>query len=90
MAATAQKNNWSGVVIFGCVRDTCQLEKIDLGIKALAQIPRKTEKKDVGTRDIPVTFAGVTFRPDEYLYADRDGIVVSDKKLTIEGTYEMF
>ncbi|XP_028410136.1 uncharacterized protein LOC114532755 [Dendronephthya gigantea] len=90
VAATALKNNWSGVIIYGCVRDTCQLEKIDLGVKALAQIPRKTEKKNVGMRDIPVTFAGVTFRPNEYVYADRDGIVVSDKKLTLEGTFEMF
>ena len=85
VAATAVKNNWSGVIIYGCVRDTVQLEKINVGIKALASIPRKTEKKNVGSRDIPVTFAGITFSPNAYVYADRDGIVVSDKKLTLEG-----
>lgn len=85
VAATALKNNWSGVIIHGCVRDIAELEKINIGIKALGSIPRKTEKKNVGSRDIPVTFSGVTFRPNEYVYADRDGIVVSDKKLILEG-----
>ena len=85
VAAAALRNNWSGVIIYGCVRDTVELEKINVGIKALASIPRKTEKKNVGSRDIPVTFAGVTFRPNDYVYADRDGIVVSDKKLALEG-----
>ncbi|WP_456428739.1 RraA family protein [Nitratifractor sp.] len=27
-------------------------------------------------RDVELTFAGVTFRPGEFLYADHDGIVV--------------
>ena len=85
VAATALKNNWSGVIIYGCVRDTVQLEKMNVGIKALASIPRKTEKKNVGSRDIPVTFAGVTFRPNEFVYADRDGIVVSEKELKLQG-----
>lgn len=85
VAATALKNNWSGLVIYGCVRDSYQLERMDLGVKALASMPRKTEKKNVGSRDIPVTFAGVTFRPNEYVYADRDGIVVSTMKLALVG-----
>lgn len=85
VAATAFKNNWSGIIIYGCVRDVVELERIDVGIKALGSIPRKTEKKNVGTRDVPVSFGGVTFRPNDYVYADRDGIVVSNRKLTLEG-----
>ncbi|MGB5257390.1 MAG: ribonuclease E activity regulator RraA, partial [Woeseiaceae bacterium] len=35
IAAKAAKNGWSGVVIYGAVRDVVELAKIDLGIKAL-------------------------------------------------------
>ncbi|MFZ2469498.1 MAG: ribonuclease, partial [Parvibaculum sedimenti] len=34
-----------------------------------------------GEYDVVVSFAGVTFRPGEYLYADADGIVVSAQKI---------
>jgi len=49
---------------------------MDVGIKALAAMPKKSVKRGEGTADIPVTFAGVTFTPGAWLYADRDGIVV--------------
>src|SRR5437879_1312180 len=35
IAASAQKNGWAGVILFGAVRDTVALGQIDLGIKAL-------------------------------------------------------
>ena len=44
--------------------------------------PLKTVKRNTGERDIPVRFAGVTFRPGYYLYADEDGLIVSEKPLT--------
>jgi regulator of ribonuclease activity A len=31
-----------------------------------------------GQRDRPVTFAGVTFRSGQWLYADPDGILISE------------
>jgi regulator of ribonuclease activity A len=30
---------------------------------------------------VPVTFAGVTFRPGAWLYADADGVVVAEQAL---------
>ena len=41
----------------------------------------KSVKKGVGERDVAVRFAGVTFVPGEYLYADEDGIVCSASAL---------
>ena len=73
----ARANGWAGLVIYGCVRDTSALKTMDLGIKALAACPRKSAKKGWGEREIPLTFAGQTFRPGEWLAADSDGIVVS-------------
>ncbi len=54
-----------------------------LGVKALATFPLKSAKRDPGLRDVPVTFAGTTFRPGHYLYADKDGVVVSEVELKL-------
>ena len=77
LAALACKNGWSGVVINGCVRDSEVVATMDIGIKALGTHPRKSLKRGLGERDTPLRFAGVEFRPGDYLYADADGIVVT-------------
>jgi regulator of ribonuclease activity A len=77
----AEKNGWAGVVVNGCVRDTAELAACDIGIKALAAHPKRSEKRGLGERDVTVTFAGVTLSPGDWLYADADGIVVSKEKL---------
>jgi regulator of ribonuclease activity A len=72
-------NGWAGLVIHGCVRDAIELSRCDIGVKALATHPRKSERgSHGGRRDGQVRFAGVTFRPGEWLYADGDGVVVSE------------
>jgi regulator of ribonuclease activity A len=48
---------------------------------ALNVIPLKTEKRGLGEQDIPVRFAGVTFSPGAYVYADLNGLVVCDRAL---------
>lgn len=83
IADIAFTSGWAGVVINGCIRDIDGLSKISIGVKALNAIPLRPLKAGVGQRDIPVTFAGVTFTPGHYLYADEDGIVVSAKKLEL-------
>jgi regulator of ribonuclease activity A len=81
LAAMGQKNGWSGVVVFGCVRDSADLAGLSLGIKALAVMPNKSEKRGQGQRDVPVRFAGVDYRPGAYLYADEDGVIVANGPL---------
>ena len=77
LAILAQKNGWEGVVVYGCIRDSADINDIDIGVRALDTHPQKSIKKNVGDRDAAVTFGGVTFQPGEYLYADEDGILVS-------------
>lgn len=77
----AHQNGWVGVVINGAVRDAETLAVIKLGVKALAACPRKPGKTGAGESEIPVTFAGVTFTPGEWLAADRDGVIVSHQPL---------
>ena len=77
----AVKNGWAGIVVYGCVRDSRELMEQRVGVKALNTHPLKSNKKGVGEKNIEVCFAGVRFRPGEYLYADGDGVVVSAKRL---------
>ncbi|GAV20426.1 regulator of ribonuclease activity A [Mariprofundus micogutta] len=79
MASLGASNGWEGVIINGCIRDSADVAKVDLGVKALATIPRKTTKRNQGVMDIPLRFADVVFNPGEYVYADEDGIVLSEK-----------
>ena len=81
LAAKAAAKGWSGVLMYGLIRDSAEIADMDLGVKALGTHPLKSVKKGVGERDVVVRFAGVTFVPGEYLYADEDGIVCSDAAL---------
>ena len=76
LAAKAAENGWRGVVINGCVRDVEILETIDLGVKALNCHPVKTDKRGEGQLNVPVRFAGVSFKPGQFLYADKNGAVI--------------
>jgi len=81
LAALAHANGWAGVVVHGCIRDSRAIAEIPIGVKALGANPRKSAKLGAGERDVPVTFAGLAFHPGHYLYADEDGIVVSEGRL---------
>lgn len=81
IAASAVSQGWAGVVLYGCVRDTDELAGMDLGVKALAANPRKSQRRGEGQRDLPVTFAGVRFAPGDWVYADGDGMLVADAPL---------
>ena len=79
----AVRNGWKGIVINGCIRDSAAIDQLEIGVRALGTIPLKTHKRGDGQRDVSVSFAGVTFRPGEHLYADADGIVVASRPLDI-------
>lgn len=44
-----------------------------LGVKALGTFPLKSSKRDPGLSDVPVTVAGVTLHPGDWVYADKGG-----------------
>ncbi|KAK9906514.1 hypothetical protein WJX75_003146 [Coccomyxa subellipsoidea] len=81
IAEMAYKNGWSGILINGCIRDSEDIGKMPLGVKALNTYPLKSSKRDNGLTDVPLTFAGVNIAPGDYLYADKDGVLVSPKEL---------
>lgn len=81
LAILAQKNGWEGAVVYGCIRDSADINAIDIGVRALHTHPQKSIKKGAGDRDIAVTFGGVSFNPGEFIYVDEDGVVVSTNAL---------
>ncbi len=81
LAALAEDNIWSGVIVHGCVRDASALARTPVGVRAIATHPRKSTKRGAGQRDLAVRFAEIVFSPGDYLYSDEDGMVVSARSL---------
>ena len=77
----AEKNGWAGMVVFGCVRDTLELNECNLGMVALATHPQRSQKRGGGERDLPVRLPGSVVRPGEWIYADSDGVLVASAPL---------
>ena len=83
LAAIAAGNSWEGIIIYGCIRDVAALSTISLGVQAICPNPMKSIKRQVGLRDVEVSFGGVSFIPDQYVYADDNGVIVSEDELAI-------
>jgi regulator of ribonuclease activity A len=84
LAALAEENDWEGIVVYGCVREVDELEDMSIGIQALASIPVGATSQQIGDIDVPVNFGGVTFLPEDFLYADNTGIIISQESLDTE------
>ena len=81
IAASAVKNKWNGVIIYGCVRDVDVLATLDLGVYALAAIPQKSTRKGIGDTQLTLSMGGVRIEPEHYVYADQNGILISNAAL---------
>ena len=81
IAQLGVSNGWAGVIVYGCIRDSAAIGEMDIGVFALGTHPLKTVKRNVGEADLPVSFGGVEFRPDEFVYADEDGVIISAREL---------
>ena len=84
LAEAAFKNNWSGIIINGCIRDSDVIADIEIGVFALSTIPIKSVKKDMGDINIEVSFMDTRFNPGDYIYADLDGIIISKSELNLK------
>ena len=83
LAELAVANQWQGLLINGAVREVDVLEALDIGIHALAAIPVGADDAGHGETDVPVNFGGVTFLPEDWLYADSTGVVLSPEQLEL-------
>jgi regulator of ribonuclease activity A len=84
IAETAANNGWEGIVCYGSVRDVDTIEEVELGIQGLVSIPVGANDNEFGESDIAINFGGVTILPDDHIYADNTGIILSADPLDIE------
>jgi len=86
IAKEAIANEWEGVVIYGCIRDKSILATLDIGVKAIGAIPRKSMKRQEGQVDIPIALGDINCRSGDVLFADEDGILILDEKVLAHKT----
>jgi regulator of ribonuclease activity A len=89
IAELAVENGWEGIVVNGCIREVDALEELDIGIQAITAIPVGAEDNEVGEVNVPVNFAGVSFLPEDILYADSTGIIISPEPLELDDLEEI-
>ncbi len=77
LAKAAAGNRWAAVVVYGAARDADEIDACDLAVRTLALHPQRSVKRGIGERDVPVRMLGVTVRPGDWVYGDRDGVIVS-------------
>jgi regulator of ribonuclease activity A len=77
----AKQNGWSGLLINGGVRDSVELARIAIGVRALNTTPLRSSKARRGVVGVTLKFAGAEFEPGMFLYADSDGILLADRSL---------
>ncbi len=81
IAEAGMKNNWSGIVVNGYIRDVDIIKTLDIGVQALGTYPIKSEKRGLGELGIEISFGGLTFIPGQYIYADNNGLLLSEIEL---------
>jgi len=77
----AKDNGWSGIIVNGYVRDIETTKNIEVGLLALGTCPKKAPIQNHGECGIDLDFRSVTFRENEYIYADIDGVIVAKEPL---------
>ena len=82
LAGLAGANGWAGLLVNGAVRDSVEIRGVPIGVRALGTSPMRSGKNGKGEAGGRLNFAGLTFAPGQYLYADEDGIVLADRILT--------
>ena len=77
----AEQNGWVGVIVNAPIRDADEIDACAIGVRALGSCPVKSRKSAAGSFDVPLAFGGVTIKPGDWCYADRDGVLFSDMEL---------
>jgi regulator of ribonuclease activity A len=81
LAKLAANNGWAGVILNAPVRDADEIDACAIGVRALGTMPVKSKKAGAGEFDVMLAFGGITISPTDVCYADRDGVIFSDKAL---------
>ena len=81
MAKLALERGVAGLVVDGAVRDAEGIEALGFPVFAAGVTPTPPRREQPGELGVPVTCGGVTVRPGDIVYGDRDGVVVVPAEL---------
>jgi len=79
IAALAQEHGWAGLIINGAIRDSHEFTELDFGVKAVAATAMRPRTDGIGRAGDNLNMGGIVIRPGEYVYADRDAVIVLAK-----------
>lgn len=81
LAGIAVANNWVGIIVNGVIRDSEAIDNLAIGVKSLGTTARRCQVERGGLLDVPVQFGGARFSTGDWVYADRDAVLVSGCEL---------
>ena len=81
IALIVRENGWAGIVIHGAIRDSAEIDAMDVGVVALATSPKKSAKAGHGHRQVAIAFGGARFEPGDWVCCDADGVLVAKRRL---------
>ncbi|MBY5933911.1 ribonuclease E activity regulator RraA [Tateyamaria omphalii] len=81
LAELAIKNDWTGVVLAGAIRDSVEIAQMNTLVFALGTSPVKSAKDGLGNVGGTITIGGADISPGIWIYADADGVLVSHREL---------
>ena len=81
IALEARRKRLAGIVVDGLVRDSADIEAIGLpvfsrGILPVGPLKLPPRLKGIGRIDVPVKVGQVRVTPGDWLFGDRDGIII--------------
>lgn len=76
IAEEAFRQGWEGLVFNGAIRDSHEFAPLDFGVKAVGATAMPPRQNGLGRPGDTVTFGGISISPGDYLYADRDAVIV--------------
>ena len=81
LARIGCENGWSGIVVNGAVRDSEVIDRLPLGVFAIAVTARRNLHAEPGTRGADLHFGGARFRSGAWVYADANSVLASAGEL---------
>lgn len=86
LAGKGVANGWTGMIVYGAIRDTVAIDELDFGVKALGTTARRGWCQTQGIFGSILNFGGVRFEPGDWVYADVDAVMVSKRELGARDT----
>lgn len=84
LAQLAIDNEWSGIIIYGCLRDSKQINEMEVGIQALGTCPAKSIKRNEGQKGIDLLIEGTQIKNGNFIYADLDGVLIAERMIELK------